>query len=64
MATTANDVWQLLAELTTSQKETDLQIKEVSQVQKATDRQLKELGKQIGGLGSKFGSFTEGLALP
>ncbi len=28
-----------------------------------TDRQLKELGKQIGGLGSKFGSFTEGLAL-
>jgi hypothetical protein len=64
MATTADDVWQLLAELTTSQKETDLQIKEVSQVQKATDRQLKELGKQIGGLGSKFGSFTEGLALP
>ena len=50
MATTADDVWQLLAELTAAQKE--------------TDRQLKELGKQIGGLGSKFGSFTEGLALP
>jgi hypothetical protein len=50
MATTADDVWQLLAELTTAQKE--------------TDRQLKELGKQIGGLGAKFGSFTEGLALP
>ena len=29
-----------------------------------TNLQLKELGKQIGGLGSKFGSFTEGLALP
>jgi hypothetical protein len=57
MATTADDVWQLLAELTTAQKETDRQLK-------ATDRQLKELGKQIGGLGSKFGSFTEGLALP
>ena len=28
------------------------------------DQQLKELGKQIGGLGNKFGSFTEGLALP
>jgi hypothetical protein len=28
------------------------------------DHQLKELGKQIGGLGNKFGSFTEGLALP
>ena len=75
MATTADDVWQLLAELTAAQKETDLQLKEVSQAQKETDRQLKELGKQtdrqlkelgkqIGGLGSKFGSFTEGLALP
>lgn len=30
--------------------------------QKETDRQLKELGKQIGGLGNKFGSFAEGLA--
>jgi len=50
MTTTADDVWQILAELSTAQKE--------------TDRQLKELGKQIGGLGSKFGSFTEGLALP
>jgi hypothetical protein len=53
MATTADDVWRLLAELATSQseltaaqKETDLQLKEVSQAQKATDRQLKELGKQ------------------
>jgi hypothetical protein len=78
MATTADDVWRLLAELATSQseltaaqKETGLQLKEVSQAQKenaqqqkATDHQLKELGKQIGGLGAKFGSFTEGLALP
>ena len=68
MATTAEDVWQLLAELTTSQselttaqKETDRQLKELG---KQTDRQIKELGKQIGGLGAKFGSFTEGLALP
>ena len=61
MATTADDVWQLLAELTTAQKETDRQLKELG---KQTDRQLKELGKQIGGLGAKFGSFTEGLALP
>ena len=82
---TSEDVWQLLAELATAQKETDILLKEVSQQQKetaqqqketdllfkeisqqqkATDRQLKELGKQIGGLGAKFGSFTEGLALP
>ena len=32
--------------------------------QRDTDRQLKELGKQIGGLGEKFGGFTEGMALP
>ncbi|MFM2379450.1 MAG: hypothetical protein RLZZ143_2028 [Cyanobacteriota bacterium] len=57
MATTSEDVWRLLAELTAAQKETDRQLKE-------TDKQLKELGKQIGGLGAKFGSFTEGLALP
>ena len=31
---------------------------------KETDRQLKELGKQIGGLGNKFGGFTEGMAYP
>jgi len=30
--------------------------------QAKTDKQLKELGKQIGGLGNKFGSFAEGLA--
>ncbi|MFM7716786.1 MAG: DUF3782 domain-containing protein, partial [Microcystis sp.] len=71
MATTSEDVWRLLAELATAQKETDLLLKEVSQQQKEnerrqqeTDRQLKELGRQIGGLGAKFGSFTEGLALP
>jgi len=54
---TAEDVWQLLAELTQAQKETDRQLKE-------TQKQVRELGKQIGGLGKKFGSFTEGLALP
>ena len=31
---------------------------------KETDRRLTELGRQLGGLGDKFGSFTEGLALP
>nr|NCR13748.1 DUF3782 domain-containing protein [Microcystis aeruginosa SX13-11]NCR43904.1 DUF3782 domain-containing protein [Microcystis aeruginosa SX13-01]NCR90091.1 DUF3782 domain-containing protein [Microcystis aeruginosa G13-10]NCS16465.1 DUF3782 domain-containing protein [Microcystis aeruginosa G13-12]NCS21634.1 DUF3782 domain-containing protein [Microcystis aeruginosa G11-06]NCS35435.1 DUF3782 domain-containing protein [Microcystis aeruginosa G11-01]NCT53158.1 DUF3782 domain-containing protein [M len=64
MATTSEDVWRLLAELTAAQKETDRQLKENAQQQKETDKQLKELGKQIGGLGAKFGSFTEGLALP
>jgi len=85
MTTTADEVWQLLRELIESQKQTELQIKEVSEQQKKTDeqqkktdeqlkktdeqlkktdRKIKELGKQIGGLADKFGSFTEGLALP
>lgn len=39
-------------------------IGQLALAQKETDRQLKELGKQVGGLGEKFGSFTEGMALP
>ena len=34
----------------------------LSVAQKETDKQLKELGKQIGGLGNKFGAFAEGMA--
>ncbi|WP_017294699.1 DUF3782 domain-containing protein [Geminocystis herdmanii] len=52
-------------------RETREQFKEVRELQKETgeqmkktDRKIKELGKQIGGLADKFGSFTEGLALP
>jgi flagellar biosynthesis GTPase FlhF len=37
---------------------------EAKRSSKEINLQLKELGKQIGGLGAKFGSFTEGLALP
>jgi hypothetical protein len=54
MATTADDVWQLLAELATrqseltaAQKETDLQLKETDKQLKETDLQLKETGKQL-----------------
>ena len=58
----------LVAGLAVAQKETDRQLNETRLLLRdktaATDRQLKELGKQIGGLGNKFGSFTEGLALP
>ena len=71
MATTADEVWQLLGELLQAQKETNLKFQETNlkfqetdRLQKENARQIKELGKQIGGLGAKFGSFTEGLALP
>ncbi|MCX8085390.1 MAG: DUF3782 domain-containing protein [Rhodocyclaceae bacterium] len=48
---------ELIRELRESSKETDRRMRE-------TDRRLRELGEQIGGLGNKFGHFTEGLALP
>jgi hypothetical protein len=54
---TDEELKQLVASLAIAQKETDQQLK-------ANVKQLKELGKQIGGLSNKFGSFTEGLALP
>ncbi len=57
-----------LKKLAVSQAKTGAELKalaaDVAVSQKKTDEQLKELGKQIGGLGRKFGSFTEGLALP
>ncbi|NJM38315.1 MAG: DUF3782 domain-containing protein [Akkermansiaceae bacterium] len=34
----------------------------MAKAQRETDKQLKELGKQIGGLGNKFGTFTEGMS--
>jgi len=37
---------------------------ETDRLQNENARQIRELGKQIRGLGTKFGSFTEGLALP
>src|SRR5574341_158634 len=45
-------------------REVDRMSKEVDRAQKETARQIKEVNKQLGALGNKFGSFTEGLALP
>jgi hypothetical protein len=76
---TDEELKQLVASLAVAQRETSEQLKEsdrfltakfaetdrqVKASQKETNKQLKELGKQIGGLSNKFGSFTEGLALP
>jgi hypothetical protein len=38
--------------------------KEIERERQETWRQIKELGKHIGGLGQKFGGFTEGMAFP
>jgi hypothetical protein len=58
-----------LADVLESQaQETNRQIRETERLLKEgnreTDRQLRELKQQIGGLGEKFGSFTEGMAFP
>ena len=75
MTITAEDVWQILAEVTTKQaelttaqqetdrqlKETDRQLKEQSQ---ETNRKIREVNKQIGDLGGKWGRFVENLVAP
>lgn len=49
-------------------KETDHQIqateRQLRESKLEVDRQLKELRIEVGGIGNKFGSFTEGMALP
>ncbi|MBF2056429.1 MAG: NERD domain-containing protein [Cyanobacterium sp. T60_A2020_053] len=57
MTTTADDVWRLLAELITAQKETDRRFQE-------TDKQIKRVGKQIGQLGNRLGEFVESEVRP
>ena len=78
MTTTADDVWQLLAELTTTQKETERRqqeterlIQELTTAQKETnrqtqetDRKIREVNKQIGDLGGKWGRFVENMVAP
>ena len=45
-------------------QETDRKSQETDRRFQETDRKIREVSQQIGGLGNKFGSFTEGLALP
>jgi len=53
MATTEDDVWQLLAELTTRQSELTAAQKETERRQQETDRQIKETGQQLKELGKQ-----------
>lgn len=47
---------------------TDQELKDlvasIAVAQTRTDKQIKQVNKQLGELGNKFGSFTEGMALP
>ncbi|MFM6374498.1 MAG: DUF3782 domain-containing protein, partial [Microcystis panniformis] len=46
MATTSEDVWRLLAELATAQKETDKQLKETDLLLKEVSQQQQENAQQ------------------
>jgi hypothetical protein len=45
-------------------KDTDAKFKETDSRFKDTDVRIKETSRIVGGIGEKFGSFTEGLAYP
>ncbi|GBF81694.1 DUF3782 domain-containing protein [Aphanothece sacrum] len=68
MTTTADDVWRLLAELTTAQKETERLLQQQSQETdrrfQETDRRIREVSKEIGNLGGKWGRFVENMVAP
>ena len=63
MATTADDVWQLLGELVQAQKETERRFKETERLFKEqsqkTDQQIKQVNEQLGKLGNRLGEFVE-----
>ncbi len=44
--------------------EADRRMAEAAEDSRRLKQRIDELGKQLGGLGNKFGSFTEGLLLP
>ena len=60
-ATMQKETAKMQAELTERFKETDEFLNKISRENK---RENKKLRQQIGGLGNKFGSFTEGMAFP
>ncbi|HEY4562904.1 MAG TPA: DUF3782 domain-containing protein [Thermoanaerobaculia bacterium] len=59
---------QFVADLAVNLAETGRIIREsqaeTNRVIRATDKQIDELRKELGGLGAKFGGFTEGMAYP
>ncbi|MEB3312277.1 MAG: hypothetical protein VKJ02_18785 [Snowella sp.] len=63
MATTADDVWQILAELAEAQKETKKLFQETDRRFQETERLIKEqnrqLNEQLGKLGNRLGEFVE-----
>nr|VFK15165.1 MAG: Protein of unknown function DUF91 [Candidatus Kentron sp. LPFa] len=63
-AITYEEVLSLFQESSREFKEIRLEFKETDRRIKELERITREQGRQIGGLGDKFGYFTEGMALP
>jgi hypothetical protein len=74
MATTADDVWRLLGELTEAQKQTEHRFQETERLlreqsqeterllreqSQETDHQIQRVNQQIGRLGNRLGEFVE-----
>ncbi|WLT37002.1 hypothetical protein NON20_13165 [Synechocystis sp. B12] len=70
MATTADDVWQILAELAASQKQTQQNLRETERLFKEqgqeldrrfqeTERYIKRVSKDVGKLSNRLGEFVE-----
>ncbi len=63
MATTPQEVWQLLGELAQAQKETERRFQETDRRFQETERLLKEqsqrLNQELGQLGNRLGEFVE-----
>ncbi|MCY7350003.1 MAG: hypothetical protein LH606_04965, partial [Cytophagaceae bacterium] len=68
MAYEIEDLRELVAELTKTQQETAQRLEETSKQMadehKLTEATIRKVTKQIGEIGNKFGSFTEGMAFP
>ena len=61
MATTIDDVWSILAEITGKQSELTIKQQELAQSQQKTDQQISRLTKEIGSLGGSWGRFVENI---
>ncbi|MGH9847177.1 MAG: DUF3782 domain-containing protein [Blastocatellia bacterium] len=61
---TDQELKDLVASLSGFSEQSKREQAELREAQRETDRQIKQVSKQIGEIGNKFGSFTEGMAYP
>jgi chromosome segregation ATPase len=52
------------AELAAERRKTEEERRKTEEERRKTERVIRQVNKQLGELGNKFGSFTEGMALP